>query len=115
MTDELLPCPFCGGAAKLFKGHLGFWHVMCSQSDYSECSVIPITNGMDTETEAIAVWNRRSVTASAVYGYKAAERTCRNLANHQGRTEFVCSECATHYIGFRFDYCPSCGCKVVSE
>lgn len=39
-------------------------------------------------------------------------RECENLANHKGRTEFVCSMCGVHYIGFRFNYCPNCGARV---
>lgn len=41
--------------------------------------------------------------------------SCRNLANHMGRTEFVCSECGAHYLGFEFQYCPHCGGRISDD
>ena len=38
--------------------------------------------------------------------------TRRNLACHKGCTEFMCSECGAHYLGFRFSFCPHCGARI---
>lgn len=52
-TPDLLPCPFCGGEAKIFRidGHALFC-AYCVDCD---------TNGGHyfTEEDAIAAWNRR--------------------------------------------------------
>ena len=42
----------------------------------------------------------------------ARVRECKNLADHKGLKEFVCSECGAHYLGFSFNYCPNCGGKL---
>lgn len=58
MTEQLLPCPFCG-SADLEKSNNGdnHWNVWCNG-----CA----TSGPDAvgEDDAIVVWNRRSDTAS---------------------------------------------------
>jgi len=64
MTEEnksnevLLPCPFCGGTAKMkpnpsdvYSSNEPWWLVVCS-----ECGA---TVGEDTTEDVIAKWNRR--------------------------------------------------------
>lgn len=51
MSDELKPCPFCGG-----KAIMGMFNVWCDNCRAE-------TNGDDTyatDDEIIAAWNRRS-------------------------------------------------------
>lgn len=53
MNEELKPCPFCGGEAKLCKG----W---CELDNYVECSECDVrTKPENTKSGAIKVWNRR--------------------------------------------------------
>ena len=49
---ELLPCPFCGGEGVLCRPPLGRTYVCC---DANFCS-----GPKNTDTEAIAAWNRRA-------------------------------------------------------
>lgn len=51
MSNELKPCPFCGGEAILIKGY--FCWVRC---DYCGAETVAETS----TTEAIAAWNRRA-------------------------------------------------------
>lgn len=103
MTDELLPCPFCGGQAECIRNDIGVF-VGCFNED---CPIGPATStyvdGYATEAEAIAAWNSR------------AERTCRNTQND---FDFMCSECGKCVDNgrvMRFNYCPNCGARVVDE
>lgn len=53
--DELLPCPFCGGAAE--QNHTTTrWWVTCCDSDCAGDGPI-----RESEAEAVAAWNQRVV------------------------------------------------------
>jgi Lar family restriction alleviation protein len=56
MSEELKPCPFCGGTGELEVGSIGRIRlVVCNNND---CLVEgPIGHSRD---EAIAAWNRRA-------------------------------------------------------
>ena len=60
MTNDLRPCPFCGGDAKEFTGEDAAPHRWTVECDSCGAHV-----GSDTRHKARAKWNRR------------AERTCR--------------------------------------
>lgn len=99
MSEELRPCPFCGGEAAIYEPlATSFWFVRCSDGD--TCS----TCGPDRETRSAAIeaWNTR------------AERTCRYEPTN--RCTHVCTSCGreveTLHLGY--NYCPNCGAKVVS-
>jgi hypothetical protein len=57
MSDELKPCPFCGG-----EPIMGAWDVEC---DNPLCEVQPTVAGQ-SQAEAIAAWNRRAAPAPAL-------------------------------------------------
>lgn len=108
MSDELKPCPFCGGEAKAFYcEESGTLDVQCQQ-----CGAIPFigsrTSERKTMADVIAAWNAR------------AERTCRNIGFETG-DDFKCSACGEAYNesddmampASRIDWCFSCGAKVV--
>ena len=86
MSNELKPCPFCGGKAEL-KNDLQD-RVVCT-----DCRA----NGpyFLTSNDAIEAWNTR------------AERTCKNRGSYKG-----CSECGW-YLNDNDRYCGGCGAKVV--
>jgi Lar family restriction alleviation protein len=63
MSDDLKPCPFCGGEPFSFEdyGHSTAWEVGCSNS---QCRVEPHV-WEKTKDEAIASWNTRTPNTSA--------------------------------------------------
>lgn len=134
---ELLPCPFCGGEARLSKDAFGNtileW-VYC-MSCGAQCG-----NGY-TEAEAIAAWNTRAErvgerktinkTGDFVTHDSRAERTCRIVktwsdSDYVDGWRYRCSECGcfipvnerdpeTGDVISAANYCPNCGAKVVGE
>ena len=111
-TDELKPCPFCGGKAHTFHNYL--WHVRCDGTGGNYYCVMGF-GAFVTEAEAIAAWNRRAETVEL--------RTCKLIPDNHHRVDkvttswgCVCSACGgfhkyTHGKGWAF--CPSCGREVV--
>lgn len=63
-TEQILPCPFCGGEAHTWKrgGEMN-WVAGCEKA-WPECPVAPFTHAHDTEAEAITAWNTRPQTPS---------------------------------------------------
>jgi len=58
-APKLLPCPFCGGAAKAFFDG-GRWFAVCNDLNAARCSVGPVSDACLTEADATAAWNRRA-------------------------------------------------------
>lgn len=57
MQNELKPCPFCGGEAKIGKISIDkTYYVQCGNG---YCDVLPSTYTYTTEEQAIEHWNRR--------------------------------------------------------
>lgn len=123
MSDELKPCPHCGGEAMLIPADdESPAEVYCS---CCWCSVIK----SDT-AGAIAAWNARAAVtdeqfATAVHDERAwqAVRECRDVGTSSNF--FRCSSCGCEimrcvdgwkplYMG-EINYCPNCGAKVVAE
>ena len=57
MSNELLPCPFCGSEAEIVPEHVS-WQVRCTGG--TKCATWPVTNWR-TRKEVIDLWNRRFV------------------------------------------------------
>ena len=114
MSDELKPCPFCGGEAMIEQTqHMGeyLYRIGCSKPG---CRGRINGNAYESKTEAIAAWNTRS------------ERTCHDL--EPSFYTFGCDKCGVLVEGGDeigvlvspevsenrlFNYCPNCGAKVV--
>ena len=125
-SNELKPCPFCGGEARAFRcEESGTFDVQCQQ-----CGAIPFigsrTSEKKTMADVIAAWNAR------------AERECRFALEEDrealaekaacGPGEFVtqdmpdllwtCSACGEQYrngldaLPGWLKHCPNCGAKV---
>lgn len=127
MSDELKPCPFCGGEARAFRcEESGTFDVQCQQ-----CGAIPFigsrTSEKKTMADVIAAWNTRAAVADeqfavAVHDGRAWQvvRECEMREAHWDDGECVwgcrCSECGhrfTYETGSTWNYCPNCGAKVV--
>ena len=104
--NELKPCPFCGGEAKVIKdGTLTDQSVI-----YSALCTCCRTQcyWFETKEETIEAWNTR------------AERTCNMVPNgeHDYAAVLACSVCGNAESVYAisaddFNYCPNCGAKVV--
>ena len=107
MTNDLRPCPFCGGEARLKE----YKPTVSGVAICTECGArSPICRGDHTggwEMHAADAWNRR------------AERTCRVVsAKECGGVGYApgCSECGWQMAGSMWhNYCPNCGARVIRE
>ena len=103
MSEELKPCPHCGGT----RVHIaGAGAIGVPGVSWVFCDGCLSQGGIcDTVEEAVELWNRR------------AERTCHDEAGSQ--QSFLCSECGWFWNDqedeLGFSYCPNCGAKVVDE
>lgn len=107
MSEELKPCPFCGGEARLVHCMNAPCRVVCE-----ECGCGTRWFACDGREHAIDEWNRR------------AERTCHPVDYHididEGCIASTCSECGELLVNFDFEqnppkpvgYCPNCGAEV---
>lgn len=95
--DELKPCPFCGGAAKIHK--LSFY----ISAFYAQCDCCRVeTDCEDSEEEAANVWNSRVVGNTKMpmgsMTYAIACRICKN------RDSDKCAACKMEIqSGFELD------------
>lgn len=106
---ELLPCPFCGGEARIIAKP--YEPKVCVGCDDDTCLGFSGLGWLyDSEKEATEAWNSR------------AERTCRMVRARWDDGECVwgcrctaCSDRFTYETGATWSYCPACGAKVVEE
>lgn len=63
--NELLPCPFCGGAAKLNGFMFNVWTVDCTRC---EVHTRVDYHCKDPKAKAVETWNKRTVSAGDVGG-----------------------------------------------
>ena len=108
-TTELLPCPFCGGEARLICSAPDWYFPACMNR---ECAC-DWTDSYQTKAEAIAAWNSRAERTCVKFP-SLTEQTC--IVRRKGfEAEFGywrCSECnCENFEGAR--YCMGCGRKVV--
>lgn len=131
MSDELKPCPFCGGEAT-FAAHATVeemdYGIICRTMAVIGCDACEFCMSEETDEEAMARWNARAAVADeqfslAIHDGRAWQtvRECRMSPARGGG--WYCSECsvwvapgpmanATEHLAPR--YCPNCGAKVVS-
>lgn len=140
-TDELLPCPFCGGEAEVWSHHyekdITLWQVRCSIRPYeveTACYASESFISFDTEEEAIEAWNTRAERTFPDEVQEAQhhlfeleritgetwrpDRTCTivdhfNDGPHAEDDDEYHLSCGHMEIGREPEYCPECGAKVV--
>lgn len=90
MSEELKPCPFCGGGAHFIKVKhvVGVWYTVCC--DDAECFGHEQSRLYTLRRSAAEAWNRR------------AERTCRIVPEGNGEP-----------FEYEGRYCKNCGAKVI--
>ena len=129
MSEELKPCPFCGGEPKL-KRHDDTFIVVCEHHEWGKLNADGIRTAGDIaiyadmqgeynfdtheleyspeeiercKNAAIEAWNTR------------AERTCRYESTN--RCTWVCTSCGreveTRHCGY--NYCPNCGARMIED
>lgn len=116
MSNELLPCPFCGGEA--FTYSMETWWV----SHACDCLGKYVgTKEYATETEAVAAWNTRADD------YRQAAEYWQRMYERNARAERICKPVEKDGVMRCPDcdyplgimsvpaYCAGCGAKVVSE
>lgn len=100
MTDELKPCPFCGGEAELqddlWREDKVFYRAVCGDM---ECQGHYCNYWSMTPEEAARRWNTRH------------ERTCC-MVYREGAP--ACSECGRE-LAYDSRYCDQCGARVVTR
>lgn len=97
MSNELKPCPFCGGEAAFGANSCqGFEYVRCVSCKARTWSCY------NTKEQAAEAWNTR------------AERTCKPKweRDSQGYLTLVCDMCHKP-IDYTDNFCAKCGAKVV--
>lgn len=55
-SEELKPCPFCGGEALI----LSDWRGESIGCDEENCEINPRTESQDSLSDAMRAWNRRA-------------------------------------------------------
>lgn len=120
--SELLPCPFCGGEAKVIEMMEGGFSAQCTN-----CLTI---QGVRSYERTVEKWNTRAYCEAEAVEEKAREfiaaagyvkeRTCydkNKSAREHGATLFMwrCSNCDESYDTEmdRLNYCPNCGARVL--
>ena len=125
MSNELKPCPFCGGDAALeSKTRLGSggcdlfeWHVSCRRCGVETPKIADKAmrdkDGIRLTTDGIAVvtagWNARSERTTTV--------TPASDPNYSHNCQ--CDNCGYHMnrrsSGSLHSYCPGCGSRIIME
>lgn len=114
MTDELKPCPFCGGEnvetsyKDTFNGDFrrGVYCADCCGGIYPY---------YDTKTEAIDAWNTRAERTTPMYRDNHGIWHCENCEHGADRLTGSDGALDAWADSWAPNYCPNCGAKVVDE
>lgn len=128
MSDELKPCPFCGGKPTFVHAtseDIGNGYV-CRTLAVISCDHCMFDMAGETDEDAAAAWNDRAAVtdgqfAMAVHNGEAwqAVRECKleecEWGNGQCTWGCRCTACGDkfeHTSGITWNFCPNCGAKV---
>lgn len=106
MSDELKPCPFCGGEAT-FAAHATAeemdYGIICRTMAVIGCDACEFCMSGETDEETVAKWNARAAVTDEQF----------SLAVHDGRVWQVVRECRDVGTSSNFFRCSSCGCEIM--
>ena len=129
MSDELKPCPFCGGKPTFVHAtseDIGNGYV-CRTLAVISCDHCMFDMAGETDEDAAAAWNARAAVtdeqfALAVHDGRAWQRVreCHmvpvSLYDEEGVDGIECDECGWSDVHEWYDpmpgFCPNCGAKV---
>lgn len=126
MSDELKPCPLCGGPVLIHRRTDGQVDGIVCDECLLTLEAVDVCLEWHTLDELVRRWNTRAAVtdeqfATAVHDGEAWQRvrTCRNIGCETG-DDFRCSVCGEVYNesddmampASRIDWCFSCGAKV---
>lgn len=125
MSDELKPCPFCGGKPTFVHAtseDIGNGYV-CRTLAVISCDHCMFDMTGETDEKAAAAWSARAAVtdeqfAMAVHNGEAWQRvrTCRYEPKVHGHYEdWTCSICGHIENNGIGNYCPNCGAKIEGE
>ena len=118
----MLPCPFCGGEARIKSRYIGYGSVGLGARDWytvecNECRAKSDEYG--AELEAIVAWNRRADAVPVVRGEWIEKTYIHEYANEETeeRQYVVCSICGKQPpSGFgAVNFCHNCGADMRRE
>jgi Lar family restriction alleviation protein len=96
MSDELKPCPFCGGPAQVINAGPG--------NCYVRCSMCGAASDDRARSEAIAAWNRRVPADALEAAATEAERLRAMLADIH-RVLCETRTLPAHMVGREIEWC----------
>lgn len=128
MSDELKPCPFCGGKPTFVHAtseDIGNGYV-CRTLAVISCDHCMFDMTGETDEDAAAAWNARAAVTDEQFSLAVHDgrvwqraRECRNVGEETG-DDFKCSLCGASYNesddtampASLIDWCFSCGAEV---
>lgn len=106
MTDELKPCPFCGGKAAMHTMYMGDGH-RYRAIECVECGATTPGNYSEAGDQSLWDWDQRHVETCELLGSYYYDDY--DLFEH----EFSCGHSVNMHDKEPTNYCPICGAKVV--
>ncbi len=89
MSEELKPCPFCGGKA-ILDSHGRY--VYCT-NQHSNCDIRPHTKFYDTPDEAVQAWNKRAILTEELNPCPFCQSIHVVLTEINGVCHVKCKDC----------------------
>ncbi|BAN77156.1 Lar family restriction alleviation protein [Adlercreutzia equolifaciens] len=128
MSDELKPCPLCGGPVLIHRRTDGQVDGIVCDECLLTLEAVDVCPEWHTLDELVLRWNARAAVtdeqfAQAVHDgetWQKVRECCIDGVSGGGNCgtttyRLSCGHVAVMPMGARFAYCPNCGAKVVAE
>jgi ssDNA-binding Zn-finger/Zn-ribbon topoisomerase 1 len=77
--DGLLPCPFCGGEARVCVQKDWWWIACENYSGIRSCQINPLTEKFISKKKAIEAWNKRALIPFLIAEIEKRDRAIKYL------------------------------------